>query len=1075
MLNGPEYSLGREVTLMGASVASRVAARNAARAVAGRFDLLARHFLTTRAQVCAVPRARTTIAAGGRSCCLGYQRPDGSLAQPYCAVTCPALWRSEPPVPIQQIAERPAETPSRCPRPLPEVAAACAGAVLIYGRLPRCREVEDPRIIRRMTKRGSAGSVAAAMAAVVVAAMTVAVASSCVPASPKLMLTHGEIRGQLPKNGLRFIVMSDPTTQLVEVDVRYEVGAREDPPGKAGLAHLVEHLMFEQQPGGPGSPTLMKILQRPALNLNAYTTWDATHFMLSARAEHLDTLVKIEAMRMHDGCSTLSEHEFLREREVVRNEIRSRYRTPETRIPELTLSAIYPPGHAYARMIGGTDEQLSAITLGDVCEFMQQYYVPERAIVVLAGGFAAEPAIRSIEKWFNRLDKSTPAPRRAVEPLVAAGGRSTIEVDVERPWVTVSWPLPNAQTPEGRAVELGIWGAFRYALAHSNDQHDCATRSGTQTLGGFEAPVFMLALELSSMAKLDECLDRVWKTARDNGYDWDRNLRTQLDEAKNGRKAEFLTSLEPLLGRTDQIADMAQFSRDVDFHSRDVYVFRELDQIGKLDIVEVIAAMKRVFDRDRARVTVFAPSKHGATSDRRSDLVFEAAVDDAHEERSFDPSEAQSPLQVPSEIKIMSRATQLELDNGMRVVLLPVDSMPVVAAQLMFNVGEAAAPDHPGLATAAAELLRLPSGSRTAWQAGIGLGCTASSDHTICTAHGVSLYLDIMLGALESLIRSGRYIDEDITRWQRSSRAWYERKRSRQQLAFEREQFAAIYGVEHPYTRTGAPPHDMSSQIGERALTSFRREHYTAANATLVIAGMFDVKRTEALVREAFGYWSRGRKDAPVPPVIQRRASPLHIGVISGDDPQVDVALLYPSPPGIAGEQAARLVLTQMLDAQARRVRVELGATYGVRTGRDARVSASSYYLRGAVDAPRAGEALRAMRAGLDALRSDSDFDAMFVRARRKVVQELLNGSTVSLALARRLTHGAQFGLGPSFHNDLLRDTAALSPRQVKQLLARELDPQSEVIVLFGDRAAVTRAFAEAGIDDAKLVVPDAK
>ena len=127
------------------------------------------------------------------------------------------------------------------------------------------------------------------------------------------------------------------------------------------------------------------------------------------------------------------------------------------------------------------------------------------------------------------------------------------------------------------------------------------------------------------------------------------------------------------------------------------------------------------------------------------------------------------------------------------------------------------------------------------------------------------------------------------------------------------------------------------------------------------------------------------------------------------------------------------------------------------------------------MDAPRAGEALRAMRTGIDALRSGTDFDAMSVRARRKVVQELLAGSTVSTEGASRLGQIARFGLDPGYDHDLLRQAAALSPTQVNALIARELDPWTEVIVLLGDRLAVTRAFADAGITGAKLVVPDAR
>src|SRR5688572_9984074 len=101
---------------------------------------------------------------------------------------------------------------------------------------------------------------------------------ACAPVeTPTFKLKHSEQRGRLDANGLRFVIMPDPTTTLVEVDVRFEVGAKEDPRGKAGLAHLVEHLLFQIRPAGPNTPTLMDHLNQLAVARNAYTTWDKTH------------------------------------------------------------------------------------------------------------------------------------------------------------------------------------------------------------------------------------------------------------------------------------------------------------------------------------------------------------------------------------------------------------------------------------------------------------------------------------------------------------------------------------------------------------------------------------------------------------------------------------------------------------------------------------------------------------------------------------------------------------------------------------------------------------------------------
>src|SRR5262245_34410525 len=169
-----------------------------------------------------------------------------------------------------------------------------------------------------------------------VAVLTLVWVFACMPEPPRFAFHHTERRGRFA-NGMRFVLMPDPTTQLVEVDVRYDVGSSEDPPGKAGLAHLVEHLMFQQRPDGPASPPLMQSIGELSLAFNAYTTWDKTHYMTGARADAIDALLKIEAIRLFYGCQTISPSEFDREREVVRNELRERAGTPEGQIPKLLL------------------------------------------------------------------------------------------------------------------------------------------------------------------------------------------------------------------------------------------------------------------------------------------------------------------------------------------------------------------------------------------------------------------------------------------------------------------------------------------------------------------------------------------------------------------------------------------------------------------------------------------------------------------------------------------------------------------------------------------------------------------
>jgi zinc protease len=896
---------------------------------------------------------------------------------------------------------------------------------------------------------------------------------SCNPSNPKFALKHGERRGRLP-NGLRFIIMPDNTTNLLEVDVRYEVGSKEDPVGKGGLAHLAEHLMFQQKPDGPQTKPLFNYLLQTSIFVNAYTTHDTTHYMVNARADQFDDVIKIEALRMHYGCQTISEDEFLRERDVVRNEIRGHHRTPEGLIEPLTLKAMYPKGHAYAEPIGGNDEQLTNISFKDACDFLKGYYVPERATLIVAGGVDVDKTIESITKWFGKLEKRTPAPRRKVEPITITKDKQVVDVDLERPWVTVSWALPDEMTKRGELVAFGIWAAFGEA-AFKAEEYECATGAGTTTFGGKEAPIFTFALELKGLDRLDECLDFVWKAAKKAHRGWDYGTWEQLEEQKNRRKAAFISALEPLTGRTNVVGDLVQFSRDFDFDSDELYVFHQLDKFGKFEMEQVGGALKGLLDPAKARIVVMKPNKQGLKGDRRSKVKFQTKTHETREEPEVDPAEARRPLKVAVERKGLKDAERYTLGNGMRVVLYPVDAFPVITAQLIFDVGGAISTSNPALGGAAADFLPPPADGEAQARTGVRIGCGANSDHTVCTARGMNIYLDVVIKGLERQIKAGEYSQEAIESWQKGMKIRYKLRRPQQRAEFYRQQAAATFGPDHPYTKTAVIGPDAAGKIGRDALSDFRNKHYSAANATLIVVGNFDPARAKSLISDNFGDWSKGHKDQPMAKEPYKRTGPIYVGVIGEEDPQVDVAISYPAPAGIDGQEAARRVLNEMLNDKIWEIRSKLGSTYGTYSRRDIRVGPGSYDLGGAVDAPRLGESLKAMREGIDSLRKGVDFEAAFARARRKVLKELFGQSTVTWELAGNLGEMARFNLDPGYYNALTQQVAVVSMAQIRALLAKELDPANEIIVLLGDREHVTKGFSEAGIPDVKLVEPDYK
>jgi zinc protease len=874
--------------------------------------------------------------------------------------------------------------------------------------------------------------------------------------------------------------MPDDSTQLAQVDIRYDVGAREDPIGRAGMAHLVEHMMFQTRPDGPQTAPIFQTILDLATDMNAYTIWDMTHYHMASRQENLDAMLKIEAMRMFYQCQNIPESEFLREREVVRNEIRAQS-SAEGQLVQYVEASFYPKGHAYERMVGGNDEQIASITLPEACEFMKKYYVPERAVLLVAGGVDVDKTVEMIQKWFGKIPKSTPAPRVEVKPFKIAHEKKEIEADVERPSIWIGWPLPPLNTPEGEMAEFGV-NKLIGELAEKGQEYDFAYNVSATLLGGQLAPMFAIIIEPKGLGKLDESLEFAEKSAKGAYRGFDMASDEDNEAYRKLRQAAFVQSLERLDARTETVATMVQFSKDFDFDSKDMYLFHQLDKIAKFDIAKVSAVVKKYLDWNNAGILVVKPGTKGITGDKRSSVKYVAKSDAAFTDPPVDPSEAKHPIKNAGTLKNLNGAQRFKLDNGMEVVLLPMKAMPLAAAQLIFkNAGDASTPTNPLLASSSAQFLRPPMDADFG-KTGVNIRCGTSDDAMTCRTSGINIYLEVMLKGLERHIKAGTYNQESIEDWQKSTREQFKLKSTQEETEYIRQVATALYGPDHAYTKTSVLTPEGVSKIHKDALDDFRRNHYTAGNATLIIAGDFDVKYAEKLARDVFGDWGKGTVDKPVSTEMAKRSGPVYVGVAKNKvDQQVTVTIAYPAPAGIDGQEAARQVLAGMLNLRAESIRFKLGSTYGLYFGRQAKIGPSAYMLRGGavvggtIDAERAGESIKALRESLDALRKGDHFEEDFVRARRKLITTLLGESTVTSELAGRLGIIAMYGLNANYYNTLLQQIAAVSPAQVRALIQRELDPQKEVIVMLADKDHLNKTFSEAGLNDVKIVEPDYK
>jgi zinc protease len=253
-------------------------------------------------------------------------------------------------------------------------------------------------------------------------------------------------------NGLRVVLAPDPSVPLVAVDLWYGVGSRDEEPGRTGFAHLFEHLMFQGSPAQPDE--FFAPLERVGAQINGTTNVDRTNYFEVLPRENLPLALFLEADRMKGLLEVLDQKKLDNQREVVRNERRQRIENPPYGDVRLLLAKqLYPPGHGYHHPTIGSHQDLEAASLQDVRDFFASWYVPSRAVLVIAGDFERTTARELVARYF--------------EPITTSGGAPTVP---ELPSPPPPWPaLPTSVTViERRDVPLQrVWMAWHTPGASS--------------------------------------------------------------------------------------------------------------------------------------------------------------------------------------------------------------------------------------------------------------------------------------------------------------------------------------------------------------------------------------------------------------------------------------------------------------------------------------------------------------------------------------------------------------------------------------------------------------------------------
>lgn len=253
----------------------------------------------------------------------------------------------------------------------------------------------------------------------------------------------GEVTDFTLDNGMEVVVIEDHRAPVVVNMVWYRVGSADEPDGKSGIAHFLEHLMFKGT-DDLADGELSQIVADNGGTDNAFTSYDYTAYFQRVAADRLELMIQMEADRMRD--LRLTEEQVNPEREVILEERATRTDSdPGALLNEQMRAALYM-NHHYGVPIIGWRHEMETLSLDDAMSFYNDHYAPNNAILIVAGDVDPEEVRSHAETYFGPLEPN-PAiqPRvRTKEPIPLAERRLTLrDGRVAQPYVIRSYIAPE--------------------------------------------------------------------------------------------------------------------------------------------------------------------------------------------------------------------------------------------------------------------------------------------------------------------------------------------------------------------------------------------------------------------------------------------------------------------------------------------------------------------------------------------------------------------------------------------------------------------------------------------------------
>jgi predicted Zn-dependent peptidase len=879
------------------------------------------------------------------------------------------------------------------------------------------------------------------------------------------------------KNGLTVIVHEDHKAPIAAVTVWYNVGAKDEPTGKTGFAHLFEHLMFNGTENLPGD-YFTYLQQIGATNYNGTTNNDRTNYFETVPTGALERAMFMESDRMGHLLGAVTQGVIDNQRSVVQNEKRQGDSRPGGLVQYQLFGNLFPAGHPYHHTVIGSMEDLDAASLADVKQWFRDKYGPNNAVLVVAGDVKPAQVRALAEKYFGPIPAGpVNRPAQAAIPNLAAPKSIAMKDHVATVIIQKYWTVPGLL--DKRLAALDVGGSVLGGLASSrldkalvrDEKIAVGVSAGLtplQRVGLFSvSAVVKPGVDPAVVAKrMDEIVtDYVAK-----GPTQDEVQRAVMSEVSG--RIRGLEQIGGFGGKAVSLAEGQTFAGDSDFYKR------TLASYASITPAAVRTQMQQWLRRPALTITL-SPGERDAYAEAKS--VTAAAKPPAAKDagavkgnRPLPPIGQNSGLQFPAIV-------HTKLSNGIPVEYAQRTTVPVTQIALAFNAGIAA--DDPrgrGLADMTMSLLDEGTGKLSSQEfaeneerLGADVGTSNAGDRSYVTLNALSPNLAPSLDLMTDVVKDPAFREGDIDRIRAQTLTGIAQQLKDPTRVANRLLPSVLYGANHPYG--GAPGGDPAAiaKFGRADLVAFRDRWLRPDNAKIFIVSDRPLAELQPLLEARFGQWTppaaaRGVKAFTAPParptapkilLINRPGAP-QSSIVGGQllpvNPKGDVVALDLANDVLGGTFLSRLNMD---------IREAKGWSYGVNGDFSVSEHAVPYMVSAPVQADRTGDTLAALNTDIQQFLSTN---GVTQEERDRAVANSVNG------LPGRFETGGSL-LGAMMTMDVLDRPddyyQTLAPKYQAQTTASldksirtTLDPKGFTWIVVGDAAKVRPQLEKLGL-----------